>query len=88
MNFVFYLSGLADPQALNQAVAAYQACHFIGMPECDVSICRILLSQAWSFTFFLLLAHCTVRESLITSVYSLISPVLGGRIRGGGTPLQ
>ena len=29
--------GLADPQALNQAVAAYQACHFIGMPECDVS---------------------------------------------------
>lgn len=28
--------GLADPRALEQAVAAYQACHFIGMPECDV----------------------------------------------------
>jgi replication-associated recombination protein RarA len=28
--------GLADPAALNQAVAAYQACHFIGMPECEV----------------------------------------------------
>lgn len=38
VNF-FLLPGLADPQALNQAVAAYQACHFIGMPECDVSTC-------------------------------------------------
>lgn len=34
---VLFCAGLADPQALNQAVAAYQACHFIGMPECDVS---------------------------------------------------
>lgn len=32
--------GLADPQALNQAVAAYQACHFIGMPECDVILAQ------------------------------------------------
>uniref|UniRef100_A0A8I5N546 WRN helicase interacting protein 1 n=1 Tax=Papio anubis TaxID=9555 RepID=A0A8I5N546_PAPAN len=28
--------GLADPSALTQAVAAYQGCHFIGMPECEV----------------------------------------------------
>ncbi|KAG8571563.1 hypothetical protein GDO81_011696 [Engystomops pustulosus] len=28
--------GLADPLALPQAVSTYQACHFIGMPECDV----------------------------------------------------
>ncbi|XP_058288660.1 ATPase WRNIP1 isoform X3 [Hylobates moloch] len=27
--------GLADPSALTQAVAAYQGCHFIGMPECE-----------------------------------------------------
>ncbi|XP_065485653.1 ATPase WRNIP1 isoform X2 [Caloenas nicobarica] len=27
--------GLADPLALTQAVAAYQGCHFIGMPECE-----------------------------------------------------
>ena len=26
--------GLADPRAMEMAVAAYQACHFIGMPEC------------------------------------------------------
>lgn len=28
--------GLADSQALTQAVSCYQACHFIGMPECGV----------------------------------------------------
>lgn len=32
--------GLADPQALTQAVAAYQACHFIGMPECNVILAQ------------------------------------------------
>ena len=30
--------GLADPKALELAVAAYQACHFIGMPECSVHL--------------------------------------------------
>ena len=30
--------GLADPRGLEIAVAAYQACHFIGMPECTVNL--------------------------------------------------
>ena len=30
--------GLADPRALEIAVAMYQACHFIGMPECSVHL--------------------------------------------------
>lgn len=30
--------GLADPRALEIAVAAYQACHFIGVPECNVHL--------------------------------------------------
>ncbi|KAM4026593.1 ATPase WRNIP1 [Anomaloglossus baeobatrachus] len=40
--------GLADPLALPQAVSAYQACHFIGMPECDVILaqCVMYLAQA------------------------------------------
>ena len=33
--------GLADPQALQIAVAAYQACHLIGMPECTVHLSLI-----------------------------------------------
>lgn len=30
--------GMADSRALEIAVAAYQACHFIGMPECTVHL--------------------------------------------------
>ena len=30
--------GLADPRALEIAVAAFQACHMIGMPECTVHL--------------------------------------------------
>lgn len=30
--------GLADPHALEIAIAAYQACHYIGMPECSVHL--------------------------------------------------
>lgn len=30
--------GLADSKALEVTVAAYQACHFIGMPECSVHL--------------------------------------------------
>ena len=30
--------GMADSNALQVAVAAYQACHFLGIPECDVHL--------------------------------------------------
>ncbi|XP_058072284.1 uncharacterized protein LOC131221153 [Magnolia sinica] len=32
--------GLADPAALGHAVACYQACHFLGMPECNVNLAQ------------------------------------------------
>ena len=35
--------GLADPHALSVAVAAYQACHFIGMPECTVHLTEAVI---------------------------------------------
>ena len=38
--------GLADPRALEIAVAAYQACHFIGMPECSVHLTEAVLYMA------------------------------------------
>lgn len=40
--------GMADPQALPLAVAVYQACHFNGMPECDVNLTQavVYLSMA------------------------------------------
>lgn len=33
--------GNADAQALPLAVAAYQACHFLGMPECGVMLVQL-----------------------------------------------
>ena len=40
--------GMADSQALTVAVSAYQACHFIGMPECNVNLAHavVYLSMA------------------------------------------
>ncbi len=40
--------GMADSRALQIAVAAYQACHFLGMPECDVHLTHavVYLSMA------------------------------------------
>ncbi len=40
--------GLADPKALEQAVACYQGCHFIGMPECNIILaqCVVYLARA------------------------------------------
>ena len=35
--------GLADPHALQIAVAAYQACHYIGMPECSVNLTEAVI---------------------------------------------
>jgi len=38
--------GLANSQALEQAVAAYQACYFIGMPECNVNLAQAVVYMA------------------------------------------
>ena len=35
--------GLADPRALEISVSAYQACHFIGMPECSVHLTQAVV---------------------------------------------
>ncbi|XP_067308310.1 ATPase WRNIP1 [Pseudorasbora parva] len=38
--------GLADPVALTQAVSAFQACHFMGMPECEVILAQCVVYMA------------------------------------------
>ncbi len=40
--------GMADSNAIQVAVAVYQACHFLGMPECDVHLTHavVYLSMA------------------------------------------
>lgn len=38
--------GLADTNALNVAINVYQACHFIGMPECNVHLSEAVIYMA------------------------------------------
>lgn len=38
--------GIADTNALQVAVNAYQACHFLGMPECDVHLAEAVVYLA------------------------------------------
>lgn len=38
--------GLANSRALEQAVAAYEACHFIGYPECNVILAQAVVYMA------------------------------------------
>jgi putative ATPase len=40
--------GIANSQALNQAVAVYDACHYIGMPECGVNLAQAVVYMAKS----------------------------------------
>ncbi len=35
--------GLADPYAMTLAISAYQACHFIGVPECNVHLTEAVI---------------------------------------------
>ena len=38
--------GMADPRALELAVSAYQACHFLVMPECNVHLTQAVVYMA------------------------------------------
>jgi len=40
--------GIANSFALEQAVSAYNACHYIGMPECGVNLAQVVVYMAKS----------------------------------------
>jgi len=40
--------GMANSLALPQAVSAYQACHYLGMPECNVNLAQAVVYMAKS----------------------------------------
>ena len=77
--------GLADPRALELAVAAYQACHAIGMPECTVHLTEavVYLSLAPKSNA-LYVAYETAKKDALTQ---LADPV-PLHIRNGVTPLM
>ncbi len=77
--------GLADPKALELAVAAYQACHFIGMPECSVHLTHavVYLSLAPKSN-----ALYTAYESAKVDALSQLSEPVPLHIRNGVTKLM
>lgn len=40
--------GLADPRALDMAISVFQACHFLGMPECNVHLTEAVVYMSLS----------------------------------------
>ncbi|MCD8012686.1 MAG: replication-associated recombination protein A [Lachnospiraceae bacterium] len=77
--------GLADPQALPQAIAAYQACHYLGMPECNVHLTQavVYLSLAPKSNA-LYVAYGEAREDAATQLAEPVPLV----IRNGVTALM
>lgn len=61
--------GLADPGALRIAVAAYQGCHFIGMPECNVILTEAVIYMAMSpKSNAMEVAYLTAKEDAINEI--------------------
>lgn len=77
--------GLADSRALEVAVAAYQACHFIGMPECTVHLTEAVVYMAMApKSNALYVAYETAKKDALTQ---LAEPVPLA-IRNAVTPLM
>lgn len=61
--------GLADPRAMEQAVAAYQACHYIGMPECSVHLTQAVVYMSMSpKSNSLYVAYETAKKDALTQL--------------------
>lgn len=65
--------GLAEPGALGMAVAAYQACHFLGMPECAVHLTQAVIHMSIAPKSNAIdVAYSSARED---ALHSLAEPV-------------
>ena len=59
MRYIFLTLGLADPNALSIAVGAFQACQFLGYPECKVIILSLYFTlRDNSYDLQYNLSHC------------------------------
>ena len=77
--------GLADPRALEIAIAAYQACHFIGMPECSVHLTEAVVYMSLApKSNALYLAYETAKKDAISQLAEPVPLV----IRNGVTKLM
>ena len=69
--------GLADPRALEIAVAAYQACHFIGMPECTVHLTQAVVYMSMApKSNALYMAYETAKKDALTQLSEPVPMVI------------
>lgn len=69
--------GLADPFALPLAVAAQQATHFVGMPECSLALAEVAVYLALApKSNALYVAYNSVREDIATTRNEPVPPHL------------
>ena len=77
--------GLADPKAMELAVAAYQACHFIGMPECSVHLTEaVVYMSVTPKSNAIYKAYEKAKKDALTQLAEPVPPV----IRNGVTKLM
>ncbi len=69
--------GLADPKALEIAVAAYQACHLIGMPECAVHLTEaVVYLSLVPKSNALYVAYEQAKQDAMTQLAEPVPPVI------------
>ena len=75
--------GLADPRALEIAVAAYQACHMIGMPECTVHLTQAVVYLALApKSNALYTAYETAKKDALTQLAEPVPLVIRNAVTG------
>lgn len=57
--------GIADPHALLVAVAAKEACHFVGMPECELALAQAVVHLA-----------CAPKSNALYSAYQKVKKII------------
>ena len=77
--------GMADSNALQVAVAAYQACHFNGMPECDVNLSHTVVYLSMAPKSNKIYAACNAVKRDIREIPAEPVPL---QIRNGVTELM
>ena len=75
--------GLADPRALEIAVAAYHACHFIGMPECSVHLTQAVVYMSVApKSNALYAAYETAKKDALTMLAEPVPLVIRNAVTG------
>ncbi|HBA38010.1 MAG TPA: AAA family ATPase [Firmicutes bacterium] len=77
--------GLADPRAIDMAVSVYNACHFLGMPECNVHLTEAVVYMALApKSNSLYVAYNSAKKD----AYSMISEPVPMNLRNASTNLM